>query len=189
MAEWVKCGSFAHGSHMNPSSESGRTWYVLHTKPKQEERAARNLDAWRVETFIPRISARHPRRGTEILFPGYIFAFCDAEMLFHKLAFTRGIAHVVSFGGRPAPVSDDLILTIRARAGCHAGSEPVAFKRGDPVVIQSGMFRDLIGIFERETPDHERVQILLNTIAYSARIEFPRSEVSALKQAAIRNFV
>jgi len=119
----------------------------------------------------------------EVLFPGYIFALCDAELLFRKLLFTRGVAYVVSFGGRPAEVSDDLIEALRRRTESKAVIPPVAFKRGDPVVIQSGVFRDLIGIFERETPDHERVQILLNTLAYSARAQFPRSHVSALDKA------
>jgi len=168
---------------MNVSLGSGRSWYVLHTKPKQEERAAKNLNAWRVDTFVPRIPSRKSSSGTEALFPGYIFAFCNDEMLFRKLAFTRGVVHVVSFGGKPASVSDDLIEAIRARCGSNVASAPAAFQRGDLVVIRSGAFRDLIGIFERETPDHERVRILLNTLTYSARIEFPRSQVSVFSEA------
>ena len=30
-------------------------WYAIHTHPKQENRAESNLQAWNVETFIPRI--------------------------------------------------------------------------------------------------------------------------------------
>lgn len=175
---------------MELSPSPNKSWYVLHTKPKQEERAAKNLDAWRVETFVPRISSQNKSCSTmEILFPGYIFAFCDFSTLFRKLVFTRGIAHVVSFGGKPAPVSDELIEEIRARIAGKAAGAPVAFKKGDPVVIRAGAFRDIVGIFDRETSDHERVQILLNTLAYSVRAELPQSYVSAFSEAGVRKAV
>lgn len=93
---------------------------------------------------------------------------------------------MVSFGGKPAVVSDDLIKEIRRRTQNKSAAVPISFKQGDPVVIQSGVFRDLIGIFDREMSGHERVQILLNTLAYSARAEFPRSQVSALYKATIQ---
>jgi transcriptional antiterminator RfaH len=158
-----------------------KSWYVVHTKPKQEERAAKNLEAWRIETFVPRIpSQKKSCPGTEVLFPGYIFVFCDYSALFRKLVFTRGVAHVVCFGGTPAQLSDGLIEEIRGRIAAKTAAAPVAFQKGDPVVIRAGAFRDLIGIFDRETSDHERVQILLNTLAYSVRAELPRSHVSAV---------
>jgi transcriptional antiterminator RfaH len=174
---------------MSVSLLPSRSWFVLHTKPKQEERAARNLEAWRVETFVPRISSLRHASATEILFPGYIFVCCETDMLFRRLVFTRGVAHVVSFGGKPAPVGEDLIDAMRARIASNAATPPAAFKRGDPVVVRSGAFRDLIGIFERETPDHERVQILLNTLAYNARAELPRSQVRAFSEGEARKAV
>ena len=33
-------------------------WYAIHTKAKQDLRASRNLEAWGVETFAPRIEQR-----------------------------------------------------------------------------------------------------------------------------------
>jgi hypothetical protein len=38
--------------------------------------------------------------------------------------------------------------------------------------------RDFVGVFERELPGTERVQILLHTVAYSAHVEVSRLEVA-----------
>ena len=47
-----------------------RQWYVLHTKPKQEERANCNLVAWGVETLHPKLKTRRHNEFTGV--PTYI---------------------------------------------------------------------------------------------------------------------
>src|SRR5215207_6175857 len=99
-------------------------WYVIHTKPMQEERVVSNLHAWGVETLLPKIrELRHnPYSGkpTEIvkpLFPRYMFARFNADALLHKVSYTRGVQGVVSFSGVPCRVDDHIIELLRARQG------------------------------------------------------------------------
>ena len=157
-------------------------WYVVHTNPKQEDRADSNLRCWGVETLHPKLKTRRvneftgvPTYITKPLFPRYIFARFDARRQLAKISFTRGVHHVVSFGGQPTPVEDEIIEIISAR------SDPNGFvkvgedlKQGDKVVIKAGPLRDFEGVFERELNDNERISVLLTTISYQGRVVVKR---------------
>src|SRR5881394_2786838 len=153
------------------------SWYVIHTHPQQEDRAESNLRAWQVETYNPRLKDyrynQYTRKQTYLsrpLFSRYIFARFDADRLLHKIWFSRGVRSVVSFGGRPATVSEEVILLLQSRTGddgfVKIGEELHA---GDRVVIEGGPFKSLNGIFEREVKASDRVMLLLTTVTYQAR--------------------
>ena len=152
----------------------GRQWYVVHTKPKQEERANSNLVAWGVETLHPKLRTRRhneftgvPTYITQPLFPRYIFAKFNAREQLSKILFTRGVHNVVCFGKSPACVSEEIIDLIRARIDQN-GFVKVSndLKPGDRAVITAGPLRNLIEIFEREVKGSERSMILLTAIGY-----------------------
>src|SRR5438128_10962889 len=100
---------------------SGPRWYVIHTKPRQEDRADRNLRAWGVPTLSPMLRCRRSRSDVqphdriEPLFPRYIFARFAAAELLDKVRFTRGVHAVVEFGGDLIPVEDDVIAVLQSR--------------------------------------------------------------------------
>ena len=53
-------------------------WYVLKTKPRQDERAIQSLDNQGFEVFGPKLTVKKVRRGkrmssVEPMFPGYVF--------------------------------------------------------------------------------------------------------------------
>lgn len=163
------------GSDMSIGSTA---WYALHTRPKQEKRAFLNLQAWEIEAFAPWLQSRAKPSSLLPLFPGYIFARFDICQLLHKISFTRGVSHVVSFGGMPAIVEDDVIATIQSRTDGSGVARILGdLKPSDVVMVQAGPLRNLVGIFERELPDNERIEILLTTIAYSARVRISKYEV------------
>lgn len=160
-------------------------WYVLQTKPRQEDRAESNLNAWRVETFVPKIKERQycqyagkARYLVKPLFPGYIFARFDADVLLHKVRFTRGVHRVVSMGAYPSPVDNEIIQIIRCRQGedgfVSLGEE---FRPGDKVVVREGPLRDFIGIFEGKCNDEKRVSILLTTVSYQTHFVVAREAI------------
>jgi transcriptional antiterminator RfaH len=157
------------------------SWYALHTRPRQEERAARNLIAWGVETMVPRLEQTRVSSPTLVLFPSYIFARFDVLVMFHKIRFTRGVSYVVSFAGRPASISDQVMAAIKSRMlpGGVIRESPI-LKPGDPVMVKSGPLRNFMGVFEKDLPGHARVQILLTTVAYSGRIEVSESDLEVL---------
>jgi|ERR1700676_2261481 len=172
------------------STDSFRSlsWYALHTRPRQEERAAQNLIAWGVETIVPKLQEAKVSVGTQILFPGYIFARFDVPSMFHKIRFTRGVLYVVSFAGRPASISVEVIAEIqsRIRSGPAIQDTP-SLRPGDPVMVKSGPLRSFVGVFERKLPGHARVQILLTTLAYSARMEVSASDLALLRPSVKAN--
>jgi len=161
-------------------------WYVIHTKPRQEDRADGNLRAWGVPTLSPKLRWRCSRSGgvlpgdrIEPLFPRYIFARFAAAELLGKVRFTRGVHAVVEFGGDPIPVEDDVIAVLQSRIGedgfVTAGHE---FRRGDAVVIEEGPLRDLIGVFECEVNASRRVKILLTTVGCPAHLQIDRDLIA-----------
>ena len=151
-----------------------RQWYVVHTNPKQEERANSNLVAWGVETLNPKLKARRhneftgiPTYITQPLFPRYLFAKFNAREQLSKILFTRGVHNVVCFGDSPACVSEEILDVIRERIdqnGFVKASNDL--KPGDKVVISAGPLRNLTGVFEREVKGSDRISILLTAIGY-----------------------
>ena len=163
-------------------------WYVIHTLPRQEDRAESNLRAWGVETFAPKLKetrinefSRQLNWVVGPLFPGYIFAHFRAGSLYHKVCYTRGVHSVVSFGNFPTPVEDEVISIVRSQIGqdgyVRMGEQ---FEPGDEVTIKAGPLKDFVGIFEREIKNADRVMILLKTINYQAHVEVERSLVKKL---------
>jgi transcriptional antiterminator RfaH len=153
------------------------SWYAIRTKPRQEERAVENLMSWGIPTLAPRLEVNNGRRDSQ-LFPGYIFARLDGLKMLRDIRFTRGVAYVVSFGGVPAPIGDELIGEIYSRIDENGVIRAKAtLNPGDKVVIRSGLLRNFLGVFERELPGTERVQILLRSVAYNAHVQVSRLEV------------
>ena len=171
---------------MNTSlTENSTYWYAIQTKSKQEDRADSNLKAWRVKTFAPKIKERRYNEYSgkvsylvRPLFPGYIFARFKVDELLHKVKFTRGVNNVVSVGGKPAPIDDEVIEIMLAREGTdglvHIGEE---LRPGDKVVVKNGPLRDFVGIFEGYHNDEERVSILLEMVTYQSRLVVDREAV------------
>jgi transcriptional antiterminator RfaH len=116
-----------------------------------------------------------PTYVTQPLFPRYIFAKFNARKQLAKISFARGVHDVVSFGGEPTPVEEDVIQIISARIDENGfvklGDD---LKPGDKVVIKAGPLRDFHGVFERELNDNERISVLLTTISYPGRVVVTR---------------
>jgi transcriptional antiterminator RfaH len=157
-------------------------WYVLQTKPKQEARAEANLRRWGLETFAPLLREhRRLSRASTLpyraapLFPGYVFARFDADVLLSKVRLTRGVSRVVDFGGHATPIDDAVIGLIRGRLdeSGYVSLEPP--RSGDVVEIIDGPLRSMEGIFERHLQGQDRVVILLASVACRAHVEVETS--------------
>jgi transcriptional antiterminator RfaH len=164
------------------TEEDTPRWYVVHTNPKEEERANSNLRAWGVETLNPKLRTRRyneftgaPSYIARPLFPRYIFAKFNACKQLPKISFTRGVHEIVSFGGKPTSVDEDIIQLIHERIDKNGfvqiGDE---LKRGDRVVVKAGPLRNFMGIFEGELKEKDRVIVLLTAITYQGRLVVSR---------------
>ncbi len=155
-------------------------WYVIYTKPKQEDKVEESLARASVEVFNPklrrkRLIRRKSERATRPLFPNYLFAKFDPALQYHMIKYTRGVSGIVGNLGSPWPVSEDIIDIIKSQMN-EEGLVVINpdIKVGDRVEITEGPFRGFIGIFEREMKDSERIIVLLNTIEYQARLDIQK---------------
>jgi transcriptional antiterminator RfaH len=170
---------------MNKAIEDAARWYVIHTHPKQEDRAGSNLRVLGAPIFNPKIrESRYnqfslvPAYVTKSLFSRYIFAQFKVNDLYHKVRFTRGVYSVISFGEGPTPITEEVIMLIRSNIkedGFVRIDEEM--KPGDRVIVKDGPLKNFAGIFEREMKDADRIRILLETVGYQAHVEIERDMV------------
>lgn len=166
-------------------------WYALQTRPREESRAEDNLRAWGLETMMPlvREAVYRPGRGTALrvkpLFPRYLFArFALADTL-AKVRYTRGVQNVVTLGGTPAIVPDDIIDVIRARIGADGLVRlGLDLKPGDRIRVQGGILRGFSGVFQADQNDGTRVAILLDTLRSQTRVIIERDYLQRVSPAS-----
>src|SRR3990172_11277476 len=96
-------------------------WYVIQTKPKEEDKAASYLSDKGVEVLAPLLETYVSRNGKiskelKHLFPGYIFGNFDLEQNYPLVRSARGVKCVLGFGGYPTAVSEEVIKVIKMRA-------------------------------------------------------------------------
>lgn len=156
--------------------ETGRSWYLVYAKPRQERVAQVNLERQKYEVYLP--LARQLRRsgGRRLsmiapLFPRYLFVHLDREIdNWAPIRSTTGVVSLVRFGQTPAPIPDDLVGYLRAREdadGLHVVSVD-EYKRGARVRVTTGGLTGYEGIFVAPT-SRQRVVVLLDILGKQAR--------------------
>ena len=162
-------------------------WYVANTHPKLEKTALENLKRQGFAAYLPRYLKirRHARRTEKVaapLFPGYLFISMDvAATRWRAIRSTIGVRHLVCQGDAPTPVPDGVVEDIQAHEnqdGLVAVSDPIPFKKGDPVQIAGGPLREHTGWFDCVSDDH-RVMVLLNLLGRQIRLPFAAELVRA----------
>jgi transcriptional antiterminator RfaH len=101
--------------------------------------------------------------------------------MLRKVWFTRGVAKVVGFGDGPSPVDDEIIELIKSRVredGFVQLDEEL--KRGGRVVIRDGPLTNLVGVFERDLEDGDRVLMLLTAISYQRPVTIERERLKKI---------
>jgi transcriptional antiterminator RfaH len=159
-------------------------WYALRCKPRKEDVVWKQVHDHGHEVFYPRLRVNpvNPRaRKIKPYFPGYIFIRVDLGSVGHSaFNWMPHAVGLVSFGGEPASVPDNLIFAIRQRVEeiATAGGEVFdGLKKGDRVRINVGPFEGYEGIFDTRLPGTERVRVLLQFL-------LERREVSVEMDAA-----
>jgi len=143
-------------------------WYALYTKPHKEHHVSSILESKGFETYLPTIQVRKNRKTrTEPFFSCYLFVRTDPAAGFPAVRWTPGLRRIVSFGGAPAVVRDDVVALIRKRLAEMAESgypKYDRFKPGEPVRIKAGPLTDLEAIFDRSLSASERVRVLVDIL-------------------------
>ncbi len=147
------------------SALSTLNWYLVHTKPRQEDVALANLERQGYECYLPQMRIERVRRrkaevATEPIFPRYLFIRLDSSdqgKSWSPIRSTLGVSQLVHFGARAAKVDDSLVDLLRQRERALP-TEPM-FHNGDSVVIADGPFAGIEAIYQ--TADAERRAFIL----------------------------
>ena len=165
-------------------------WYALYSKPMKESLLWEQLNLHQIESYYPclRLEPVNPRaRKVKPYFPRYVFGHLDWEQFnFAKLQWMPGVAGIVSFGGIPSQIPDNLIGAIRRRVEeiNEAGSNFVnALRSGTAVTIQAGPFKSYEAIFDAHISGEDRVRVFLKLLSRQhIPLELPRSQIQCKKQ-------
>lgn len=167
--------------------EDSQAWYVVRTKPRHESVAATNLRVKGIQVYLPRLAGGLLQQRaaaphfTEPLFPGYLFARLVLAREHHVAAWTPGVANLLVDGdGRPVPLDDAVIESLRCRADGGEVFRPRPLRVGTPVEIRNGPFAGLLAVIDRPCSAAGRVQILLDLLRRQTRLDLPASAVAPL---------
>lgn len=158
------------------------SWFVVQTKPRQEERAKEHLIAQGGEVYLPVYpkSVSSPdgaRHSLKPLFPGYLFLLAGPDSaLWGKIRSTRGVKGLLQFGSEPAKIRSELINDLKVR--CEHVKERPLFLKNQRVRLASGPFRDYIAIFDQEDGD-KRAVVLLHLLNQQQRLLVDLKELTA----------
>lgn len=157
-------------------NQAAKKWYLVYTKPRQEQVARTNLERQHYGVYLPLAREHKRRRGKPVdvtapLFPRYLFIHLDSQTdNWGPIRSTLGVVSLVRFAYQPAQVPDNLIAALKEREGPE-GIVLVArevFRRGTRVRINDGKFAGYEGIFFARS-GHGRVVILLDIMGKNAR--------------------
>lgn len=151
-------------------------WYAITVKHQHEQSVRSLLEFKGFEALAP--TYRGCRRWSDRLkeldlpvFAGYVFCrFPYPERI--RVLDTPGVAKVVTFGGRPAEISDDEIAVIQAVIASGLPARPWPYlKPGDRVRIERGPLRGVEGTLLREK-DRLRLVIGVEMLQRAMAVEF-----------------
>ncbi len=159
-------------------------WFALTVRPQHEKAVADSLAARSLESYVPLYRDR--RRWTDRVktveipvFSRYVFSrFSFNDRL--KVLSTPGVVSVVSFGGKPAPLADDEVPTMKALVGSGLPVAPWDYLRaGQRVLIREGPMSGLEGIMLREK-SALRIVVNIELLQRAIAVEIDRRLVRAL---------
>lgn len=165
------------------------SWYVLHSKPNQEELLCSQLEHRKIQVYYPRLNVQpvNPRaRKVKPFFPGYLFVRVDLENTpLSSLTYVPGAHGVVSFDHQPASLSEDVLDTIRRNVN-RINSVPKdhrrGLKHGDKVFIKGGLFEGYQAIFDVALKGSDRVRLLIQLLHQDQiRVQVPSGMVQPVK--------
>ncbi|MCZ8371076.1 MAG: hypothetical protein O9293_14140 [Porphyrobacter sp.] len=159
------------------------SWFLAQLKPNADQIAKRNLERQNFQTFQP-LERKARVRGGQFastlrpFFPGYLFlSYPEPIAPWSLVNSTYGVARLVSFGGKPAPVPSQIIAGLQA--ACGADGVLIIdheFQAGTKVAIAHGPLASFVGEVERLTPDR-RVLVLLDFMGKQTRVALPASNL------------
>mgnify|MGYP006411452989 FL=1 len=156
-----------------------KNWYLIQTKPQQEQISAQNLSNQNYTIFYPKAIIKGK---TVPLFPRYLFIELDDKFQnWTPILSTKGVANFVRFGLTFAKVPNKIInmIRIQQQQTIEKMINICSHQKGDVVEIQTGAFKGQQAIFQNYN-SNDRIAILLKIIGQHQEIVLNENEVLAI---------
>ena len=162
-------------------------WYLIHTKPRQENTALENLQLQGYTCYLPLLNVEKIRRGKlavvlEALFPRYLFIQLDTALSSQSwtpIRSTKGVNRLVAFGGQPAKVDEVLVFVLKRAEETQSDRLQKMFAEGDKVQLTQGAFAGLEGIYQMADGE-SRAMVLIEILSKPVRIAVKPVELRKL---------
>lgn len=170
------------GTITRPDNCDSVAWYAVSTRSRHERVVRQQLAQKAIEAFLPTVGRwshwKDRRKKVEWpLFPGYCFARFDGHHTLPILNCT-GVVNIVSFGGRPAAISDiELnnlrVLTLRA---LHYDACPL-ITEGDKVEVIRGPLAGVIGRLMQKEAQRATVVLSVELIGQAIKVHVNATDI------------
>lgn len=162
-------------------------WYVIHTKPRQEQRALLNLEQQGYECYLPvlAIEKLHQRVlsvAVEPLFPRYLFIRLDVGQTgksWGPIRSTKGVSHLVTFGKDYAKVDEKLIDALRVQGDALSSQPQRLFAQGERVLVTEGAFAGIEAIYQMSDGE-SRAMVLIELLSKPAHLKISLANLSKI---------
>lgn len=158
------------------------TWFVAHTKSRNEKALAWDLITRNTPYFLPmrrKIVHRRGRKLTSLLplFSGYIF-FCGSEQKRLDALKTNRIANLLDVKNQQQIISELAQIEMAVKKG--ADLKPDKFiKKGQQCRVNAGPLKDLTGIVT-ETRGKTRLVLKIDMLGQAASVEIDTDTIEVL---------
>ncbi len=164
-----------------------QAWYLIYTKPKQEQVALLNLEQQSYTTYLPKVMGLKRKQGRSIktvlpMFPRYLFIQLDDQTdNWGPIRSTIGVANMVRFGMEAARVPNELIEEIRVREDADGvvTLPDKQFEKGQAVRITTGPFEGYEAVFS-DRQAKNRVLVLLKIAENFVNVKLDQHEIESI---------
>ena len=156
-----------------------KKWYLIKTKPRQENIAVANLENQNYHVYCPCAKINNK---IVVLFPGYLFIYLDETLEnWTPIRSTKGVLNFVRFGLNYAKISNKIIDFIKTNELNTAikAKNITDFKFGDSIQITEGVFKNCVAIFKSFKSD-ERVILLMTIMGQQQTINIKKKSLLRL---------
>jgi len=159
-------------------------WYAIWTRSRHEQVVRDQLQRKSIDAFLPTITrwSRWKDRKKKVdwpLFPGYCFARFDPTDSLAILKCT-GVVNIVSFEGKPSPIPEIELDSIRVLVGSELQYDPCPMiHEGMLVSVIHGPLKGVVGRLVRKDAAKARLVLSVDLIGQAVSVEVDASDVKA----------
>ena len=160
----------------------GVDWYAIWTRSRHEQVVREQLERKRIDAFLPTITrwSRWKDRKKRVdwpLFPGYCFARFDPADALPILKCT-GVVNIVSFDGKPAPIPEVELDSIRLLVGSELQYDPCPMIHECMMVsVVHGPLKGVVGRLVRKDAPKARLVLSVDLIGQAVSVEVDAADV------------